>query len=1297
MSSEMRRRSYGGGGGGNSFDPSNLHLKRELTQIKKAAKALRDPGTTSSWRSPLGSARSTLAVGAATETTLQPTFRIERNGNPDTHTNTNAKEKEKEKDKEKEKKVFLHNWRSQKSESERSRRRRGGKGEDCLGNGNGNGSSSTPEESIEDSLSDARNGGNDSKSDTYAGDRYASMILKCKDANFMPSIRRNIKKKSKKNNFSTAILRHNSDKLQQQMASSRIPRRVLEGLPGLGLGLGGDDSASLVDQSEDTEDYSNAEDFRRFSAASPLLARLRSKNWAYSSSKFRNSRRRREDSSYTYSTPALSTSSYNRYGVRNPSTVGSWDGTTQSFNDGDDDDEVEDQLDLPGRHGCGISCWSRSSRRSTPKYRAGYGSCYSPSLSDTLRRKGSSIFCGSQTVYQRRRRRSSLDYNKRRHGSRAVAQGLIPLLTNGDDGPGGSSMGTGISDDELSTNFGELDLEALSRLDGRRWSTSCKSQDGLELVAFNGEEEEEEGSPENIRSLCQKYRPTFFEELIGQTIVVQSLMNAISRGRIAPVYLLQGPRGTGKTSTARIFAAALNCLATEETKPCGVCRECADFISGKCKNVREVDGTNKKGIDKVKYLLKSLSVAHQSTSSGYKVFVIDECHLLPSKTWLAFLKFLEEPPPRVVFVFITTDLDNVPRAILSRCQKYLFNKIRDNDIVIRLKKIVDDENLDVEPEALELIALNADGSLRDAETMLDQLSLLGKRITTSLVNDLVGVVSDEKLLELLELAMSSDTAETVKRARELLDSGIDPIVLMSQLATLIMDIIAGTHPSIDAKPTDSSFVGKSLSELEVDRLKHALKLLSDAEKQLRVSSERSTWFTATLLQLGSVPSLDQTHSGSSRRQSSKATEEDPSTSTFREVVSRKQQKGDSLYAPCKLGSPSSFAKGSHRISSSKDLGYAKITQSKLISGESLASQDELKLGKTVPRSLNTNMLDDIWVRCIEKCHSNTLKQLLHTCGTLVSMSEIDSVFVAHIAFRDNEIKTRAERFLSSITNSFENVLRRNVDVRLVLLPEEENSASSTKLIALQDSSPKQMDTSSIINKETTICSNALGEYSGLDAHHEPLHASSGSFNDRDGKLVGGFESTSGNAKINSSKERISEIPVQRIESIIHEQRLETAWLQAMEKGTPGSLNRLKPERNQVLPQDGIYHDNQLESMASLDLSSQHWQDELKDELKNLKMSDEINPKDPNNKMADYPISPSLLHDTSYAVNIGKETMGYESGSGAYGCSGFLCWNHTKPQRRGKIKGTPVRPNRNGRISWFGECAKGRTENNRYRR
>ncbi|KAK3011229.1 LOW QUALITY PROTEIN: hypothetical protein RJ639_012381 [Escallonia herrerae] len=147
------------------------------------------------------------------------------------------------------------------------------------------------------------------------------------------------------------------------------------------------------------------------------------------------------------------------------------------------------------------------------------------------------------------------------------------------DGQGGSSFATGQSDDELSTNYGGLDLEALSRLDGRRWSSSCRSQEGLELIAVN-RDGEEESMTESIRTLSQKYRPMFFEELIGQNIVVQSLMNAILRGRVASLYLFQGPRGTGKTSTARVLAAALNCLASNKTKPCGVCRECSEFILG---------------------------------------------------------------------------------------------------------------------------------------------------------------------------------------------------------------------------------------------------------------------------------------------------------------------------------------------------------------------------------------------------------------------------------------------------------------------------------------------------------------------------------------------------------------------------------------------------------------------------------------------------------------------------------------------------------------------------------------------
>ncbi|PSS21670.1 Protein STICHEL like [Actinidia chinensis var. chinensis] len=1252
--SEMRGGGSGGCGGGGGIDPSNLHLRKELTQIRKATRALRDPGTTSSWRSPLSSARSAAETAAVAVNVASSSNNHHKNQS--IH-HKYANDGEHSESKGREKKVFLYNWRNQRSSSEKSvataileeKRRNLEREEDDDDDKIADSSSSVPEESVEESLSDARNGG-ESKSESYIADRYASMIFKCKGTNLAPSIRRTaIKKRPKGNTHLTNVLR-------QQIVQSRNSKQALEGLYSLSaLGLGRDDSESLIDQSEDTEEFNLSEDMRRISAASPLLSRLNNKNF------LRNNRK--EDSSYTYSTPALSTSSYNRYVNRNPSTVGSWDATTVSFNGGDD--EVDDQLDFPGRQGCGIPCyWSK---RGTPKHRgtSGSGSCYSPSLSDTLRRKGREILCGSQTMYYRRRKGSSCGSKKRGVVSR-TAQGVVPLLTNTGDG-------SGHSDDELSTNFGELDLEALSRLDGRRWSCSCRSQDGLELVARTGEGEE--GSTlEYIGSLSQKYRPMFFEELIGQNIVVQSLMSAISRGRIAPMYLFQGPRGTGKTSTARIFASALNCLATEEAKPCGVCRECADFISGKVRDLREVDISSKKGIDRVRHILKKFPVRPSSAFSRYQIFIIDECHLLPSKMWMAFLKFLEQPPPRVVFIFMTTDLDNVPRTVLSRCQKYLFNKIKDSDIVARLRKISADENLDVESDALDLIALSADGSLRDAETMLDQLSLLGKRITTSLVNELVGVVSDEKLLELLELAMSSETSETVKRARELMDSGVDPMVLMSQLATLMMDIIAGTYQVIDSKYGDSLLNGRSLNEAELNRLKQALKLLSEAEKHLRVSSERSTWFTATLLQLGSVVSSDATQSGS-RRQSSKTTEGDPSSASR-----------EAHFPPLKSTSPISLPKSAiQNLPNHEDpflLNNAmntnsKHTQSRFISGGP------------------SDKLDDIWVRCIERCHSKTLRQLLLTYGKLISISEVEGLFIAYVAFGDKGVKTRAERFLSSITNSFETVLQYNVEVRIIQLPDGEISINSGKTVTLR---------TEVTNREgKAICSNSIGGYSDLGLRQEPLKVSRGSFDGSEGKLRGTNQSAAvspiplvdGNPKMGVIKERT---PMQRIESIIREQRLETAWLQAVEKGTPGSMSRLKPEKNQILPQEGIYTQNPMKSTNSVDLSSQRWEDELNHEIKVLKINDgKAAQMDQIGKRIDHcPISPSLLHDSSFMGNFSKESMGYESGSGAGGCSGLFCWNNEKPRRRAKDKqGASVRLHKGARFAWFGECAK--SKSNRFRR
>ncbi|XP_074382556.1 protein STICHEL-like [Apium graveolens] len=1259
----------GGNGRNGGFDPSNLHLKKELTQIRKASKTLKDPGTTSTWRSPLSSGRSLSVVANTNTISLSAAnnhyyhhHRNSSNGNVINGDDNNFEEvgiSNVSSNKGKEKGVFLYNWKAQKSGRESSLelkdRKARYRGDDDESE-DGDGLSSVLGESVDNSVSDARNGGGDSKSDTYVGEKYASILYKYRNTNLTPSGKRNSVKKKVKSAHSAALWKRH----RQQNVLSKSSK------PGSGpapLNLRRDDSVSLVDQSDDTGEYLNSEDLRQYSAESPLLARLKSSKLLRGS--------RKEDSVYSYSTPAMSARSLNLYGVRNPSTVGSWDGTTESYNDGDD--ELDDNFDLAGQQGCGIPCyWSK---RSMPKQRGTCRSCYSPSLSDTLRRKGNNILCGSQSMYSRRRHGFSISSSKKR--ASRTAQGLIPLLSSSGEGMGGSSLG--YSNDELSTNYGELDLEALSRLDGRRWSASCRSEEGLELVALNGDRESE-STPENLRSLSQKYRPVFFEELIGQNIVIQSLMNAIPRGRIAPIYLFQGPRGTGKTSTARIFSAALSCLAKDENKPCGVCRSCADFVSGKIKNLIEVDSSNKKGIGKVRYLLKTLFAGPPSSLSLYKTFVIDECHLLPAKTWLTFLKFLEEPPPRVVFIFITTDIDNVPRAVLSRSQKYIFNKIKDGDIVSRLKKIAAEEDLDVEPDALDLIAVNADGSLRDAETMLDQLTLLGKRITTSLVNELVGVVSDEKLLELLELAMSSDTAETVKRAREMMDSGIDPMLLMSQLAALIMDIIAGTYHIVDAKGIDSFIGGRSLNEAELERLKHALKLLSEAEKHLRVSSERSTWFTATLLQLGSVPSPEATQSVSSRRQSSR-TDEDPS-STSKEAISQKL-KPDTLYTSRRSTSPMSLHKAAHRNSASQDdplILNSKPAQRQYLKADSLSTSHENLVAETT----KSNMLDDIWNRCIERCHSKTLRQLLHNYGKLVSISEAEGAIVAYIAFTNSNIKLRAERFLSSITNSLEIVLRRNVEVRIVLLREDDPCINSERQLALVDPMVK--------GHETQV----------------PFKLPRGSFNDTDVMLAGKFQLTSEspsllvdeNDEINGSKERDYVVPAKRIESIIHEQRLETAWLQTAEKGTPGMLNRSKPERNQVLPQDGVYHQNEMDFMNPETLTSQHWEDELKDEISALKMYNgkEAQKGQVGKKIDHYPMSPSLLHNSSYNSNFSKETMGYESSSGAGGCSGLFCWNNHKHHTKGKIKQrAPVRKHKGGRFLWLGECAKSTKTEEKIRR
>ncbi|XP_028089844.1 protein STICHEL-like 2 isoform X2 [Camellia sinensis] len=501
---------------------------------------------------------------------------------------------------------------------------------------------------------------------------------------------------------------------------------------------------------------------------------------------------------------------------------------------------------------------------------------------------------------------------------------------------------------------------------------------------------------ETPQTFSQKFRPKSFCELVGQNVVARSLLTAILNARISSFYLFHGPRGTGKTSASRIFAAALNCLSVEENRPCGLCQECCFFFSGRSRDVKEVDSVRINRKDRVRSLVKNATIP--PVSSRFKVFIIDECHLLRAETWATVLNNLEDFSRHVVFVMITPNLDKLPRSAVSRSQRYHFPKIKVADIASRLGKICGKEGLEFELVALDFIATKSNGSLRDAEMMLEQLSLIGKRITIPLVYELIGIVSDDELLDLLDLALSSDSSNTVRRARELMRSKIDPMQLISQLANLIMDILAGKCQE-GSSEVRRKFFSRHASEASLQQLNHALKILSETEKQLRTSKSQTTWLTVALLQLSSVGCsfLD--------------------ANDFR-LCERTVHPRDGDF--CSTSSASESLK--HLITCA------------------CHNNESRKLG--IQDGKET--LESIWKRAIVICQSNSLKNFLRKQGKLSSISfsrdHISGMAVVDLEFHHPDYVNKAEKSWKLIANALQSVLGCNVEMRIYLV----HCASVTK-------------------------------------------------------------------------------------------------------------------------------------------------------------------------------------------------------------------------------------------------------------
>jgi DNA polymerase III subunit gamma/tau len=323
-----------------------------------------------------------------------------------------------------------------------------------------------------------------------------------------------------------------------------------------------------------------------------------------------------------------------------------------------------------------------------------------------------------------------------------------------------------------------------------------------------------------VAALYRKYRPQSFEEVVGQEAVVRTLSNAISAEAVRQAYLFAGPRGTGKTSMARILAKCLNCGQGPTTTPDGTCHACRAITAGTSLDVIEMDAASQRGIDDIREIRDR--VVLQPVEGRYKVYILDEAHQLTDAAWNALLKLIEEPPPHLVFVFCTTDLSKVLPTVRSRCQTFVFQRPRLQDLVRKLRLIADAESIEASDQALALVARGARGAYRDAESTLDQLaSATGNQVTVPAVLELLGTVEEEALFRLCDLVIDRDTAGALTYVEELSERGHD-------LGRLVLDLIEHLRQLMLAQQLGDVPEAAATSEEARERLRAQANQLEEA-------------------------------------------------------------------------------------------------------------------------------------------------------------------------------------------------------------------------------------------------------------------------------------------------------------------------------------------------------------------------------------------------------------------------------------------------------------------------------------
>ncbi|NEP73395.1 MAG: DNA polymerase III subunit gamma/tau [Okeania sp. SIO2G4] len=509
------------------------------------------------------------------------------------------------------------------------------------------------------------------------------------------------------------------------------------------------------------------------------------------------------------------------------------------------------------------------------------------------------------------------------------------------------------------------------------------------------------------KPLHHKYRPQTFADLVGQEAIAQTLTNAIHTERIAPAYLFTGPRGTGKTSSARIFAKSLNCLSHDHPtpSPCGTCDVCIGITKGSTLDVIEIDAASNTGVDNIRELIERSQFA--PVQCRYKVYVVDEVHMLSVSAFNALLKTLEEPPNRVVFILATTDPQRVLPTIISRCQRFDFRRIPLEAMVGHLQKIATEEKIEITTEAVQMIAQIAQGGLRDAESLLDQLSLLAGEITVERVWDLVGAVPERDLMLLLEAIASDNSTEVLECTRQIMDRGREPIIVLQNLAGFYRDLLiaktAPTNANLVAltKPTWEQLCQVSQT-WDIRTILAGQKHLQTSEVQIKNTTQPRLWLEVTLL--GLLPAALASSRVIVEQLPQRQTSQNISVQSTSKSSSQPQAKSP-IYSPPK-----------QKISEVKEIPTASKNEENLVPSEAV---------NVNPKEVD---LQEIWQRVLAEVKLSTQQLLLQPQPQVILLGFNNQV--ARIGVSSDKWQKMVMSKVANIEAGFEKVFKTAVKVKV---------------------------------------------------------------------------------------------------------------------------------------------------------------------------------------------------------------------------------------------------------------------------